>query len=101
MWDQKTVRATANNIIEKYKLPKHFCILPWAGIETRTDSRACVCCVMQEPIDDIDLRTSSISDAWSSKHLAEIRESFLTGRPRSSCNNCWHEESSGIMSRRE
>lgn len=101
MWDPKTVRDTADSIINTRQLPEHFCILPWAGIETRTDSRACVCCVMQEPINDIDLRTSTISDAWSSEHLAEIRESFLTGEARSSCSSCWHEESSGIVSRRQ
>ena len=101
MWDPEKIRTTANSIIETHSLPKHFCILPWAGIETRTDSRACVCCVMQEPINDIDLRTNSISEAWNSKHLAEIRASFLTGEARSSCSNCWHEESSGIVSRRQ
>lgn len=101
MWDQNTVRITANSIIKQRQLPNHFCILPWAGIETRTDSRACVCCVMQEPIEGIDLRTHTISDAWNSSHLAEIRQSFLTGKARETCSNCWHEEASGIISRRQ
>ena len=37
----------------------------------------------------------------NSKHLKEIRSSFISGTPRPSCNNCWHEEHSGIVSRRE
>jgi MoaA/NifB/PqqE/SkfB family radical SAM enzyme len=101
MWDPKTIRDTADSIVTENNLPKHFCILPWAGIETRTDSRACVCCVMQEPIEDVDLRVNTISDAWNSQHLAEIRQSFLTGTARESCSNCWHEENSGIVSRRQ
>lgn len=101
MWDSETVKNTASDIVNTRNLPKHFCILPWAGIETRTDSRACVCCVMQEPIDDIDLRINTISDAWNSQHLKEIRQSFLNGDARNSCSNCWHEEVSGIVSRRQ
>jgi len=101
MWDNAIVKNNAKDIIKKNNFPDHFCILPWAGLETRTDAKVCVCCVMQEPLSNIDLSKQTISDAWNSKHLKEIRSSFISGTPRSSCNNCWHEEHSGIVSRRE
>ena len=100
MWNRSAIKNN-KEFLKKNNLPDHFCILPWVGLETRTDAKACVCCVMQEPLDDIDLSKHTISDAWKSSHLQEIRKSFLSGNPRESCNNCWHEEHSGIISKRE
>lgn len=101
MWNPEEVKRIANKALQQNNLPEHFCIIPWSGIEARTDSKACVCCVMQEPFDGINLAKDSITDAWNSDHLKEIRESFMKGEQRKSCSNCWHEEKSGIASKRQ
>ena len=75
MWNRSAIKNN-KEFLKKNNLPDHFCILPWIGLETRTDAKACVCCVMQEPLDDIDLSKHTISDAWKSSHLQEIRKIF-------------------------
>ena len=46
MWNRSAIKNN-KEFLKKNNLPDHFCILPWIGLETRTDAKACVCCVMQ------------------------------------------------------
>lgn len=100
MWN-RNIKENAKKIIKDNKLPDKFCIMPWVGIETNTDASSSICCVMEEPLNTIDLTKNTISDAWTSDHVKEIRKSFLNGELRESCRNCWYEEESNITSKRE
>ena len=80
-------------------MPK--CILPWISIETTPLGTTRPCCLYTDEIPDIDLKTSTLEDAFNSKTMRDLRRSFRRGEKPDGCRNCWREEDAGKKSKRE
>ena len=80
-------------------MPK--CILPWISIETTPMGTTRPCCLYTDEIPDIDLKTSTLEDAFNSKTMRDLRRSFRRGEKPDGCRNCWREEDAGKKSKRE
>jgi len=101
MQHNEEIKLIAASTLEEYGLPKSFCILPWIGTELRTNGEVGVCCVTTDIIDGVSLQTDTITTVLESDSLKEIKQSFRDGVRRPGCNNCFAEERSGIVSKRE
>lgn len=77
-----------------------FCPLPFTSIEADPMGKCKVCCLSTETIPDIDLRTHTLSDAFNSDYMAEMRKQFLQNRKPDNCVRCWDEEAAGRSSKR-
>ena len=80
-------------------MPK--CILPWISIETTPMGTTRPCCLYTEEIPDVDLKNSTLEDAFNSKTMRDLRRSFRRGEKPDGCRNCWREEDAGKKSKRE
>ena len=80
-------------------MPK--CILPWISIETTPMGTTRPCCLYTDEIPNVDLKTSTLEDAFNSKTMRDLRRSFRRGEKPDGCRNCWREEDAGKKSKRE
>jgi hypothetical protein len=78
----------------------NFCVLPFVSIEADSIGKCKVCCLSHETIPDIDLKTNTLTEAFNSPYMKNLRESFLNGEKPANCNRCWAEEDSGRTSKR-
>jgi len=78
----------------------NFCVLPFVSIEADPMGKCKVCCLSYETIPDIDLKTNTLTEAFNSPYMNNLRQSFLNGEKPSNCNRCWAEEESGRTSKR-
>ena len=78
----------------------NFCVLPFVSIEADPMGKCKVCCLSYETITDIDLKQHTLTEAFNSPYMKNLRESFLNGEKPSNCNRCWAEEESGRTSKR-
>ena len=77
------------------------CILPWISIETTPMGTTRPCCLYTDEIPDVDLKTSTLEDAFNSKTMRDLRRSFRRDEKPEGCRNCWREEDAGKKSKRE
>jgi MoaA/NifB/PqqE/SkfB family radical SAM enzyme len=87
------------------QLPATICLLPWISIETSPMGTMRPCCLAREEITDeqgikLDLRTSTLEDAYKSKYMQQLRQQFRAGEKPSTCKLCWNEEAAGRTSKR-
>jgi len=86
-------------------LPDSICMLPWISIEASPMGTARPCCLAQEEITDahgnkIELRNSTLLDAYKSKYMQDLRQQFRAGERPATCRMCWEEEAAGRDSKR-
>jgi len=81
-------------------MTNNFCILPFISIEADPMGKCKVCCLSYETIPHIDLKQHTLTEAFNSPYMKNLRESFLNGEKPSNCNRCWAEEESGRTSKR-
>ncbi|NDB56967.1 twitch domain-containing radical SAM protein [bacterium] len=84
----------------------NFCILPWISIETTPLGQMRVCCLSNENIKnsqgkDFLIENTTLSNAFNSDYIIDLRKSFIKGEKPKSCNRCWSEEESGRTSKRQ
>jgi pyruvate-formate lyase-activating enzyme len=77
-----------------------FCPLPFVSIEATPMGKARACCISTEEIPDIDLRTNTLSEAFDSDYMKQMRIDFLSGDWPKNCQRCWDEEAAGRTSKR-
>jgi MoaA/NifB/PqqE/SkfB family radical SAM enzyme len=106
------------------KLPSEtFCALPWLHLSSRPDGKMRTCCTsnassVQDPDssnkvgggevgvvknDDgipANFNHTSLSDAWNSAYMRNVRKMMLRGEKPASCIKCYKEESAGHLSKR-
>lgn len=87
------------------KLPSTICMLPWISIEASPMGTARPCCLAREEIVDddgvkIDLRKSTLEDAYKSTYMQNLRRQFRAGEQPNTCKLCWEEEAAGRDSKR-
>lgn len=86
-------------------LPKTICIIPWIGIEAQSLGLIRPCCIFEDVIknsDGTDMRLTehTLSDAFSSEYMQQIRQQFLNNEQPKQCKQCWDEEAVGRPSKR-
>lgn len=79
----------------------HKCILPWISIETTPLGGVRPCCLYTEELPDINLKTTTLEDAFQSKGMRDLRRSFRRGEKPVGCERCWLEEDNGKKSKRQ
>lgn len=84
---------------------KHLCILPWISIEAGSQGDLRPCCLAVDPIRDdknkpMNLKTSTLTDGFTSNYMKDLREQFLRGEKPQTCKRCWDEEDAGRSSKR-
>jgi len=77
-----------------------FCVLPFVSIEADPMGKCKVCCLSYDTIPNIDLKKNTLTEAFNSPYMNNLRQSFLNGEKPEGCNRCWSEEASGRTSKR-
>ena len=82
-----------------------FCILPWVSVETGPLGEIRPCCLAREPVTDdagvpMHLSKHTLSEAYNSNYMKDLRQQFLDGKKPKSCDRCWDEEDAGRTSKR-
>lgn len=88
---------------------KSFCAMPFVSIMLNTDASMRFCCIAQGPGAKIRKRdntvfqagTDSISEAWNSEYMKNIRQSMIAGESISACKHCYMQEEIGKKSLRQ
>lgn len=80
------------------------CILPWIHLATDTIGTIRPCCLYKNPIKHngkiLNLKTSTLMEAWKSTDLEKLRQDFLHGDRPDGCSQCWAIERAGGQSKR-
>lgn len=58
------------------------------------------CCLAKDEIPGINLLTDTLTDAYKSDYMKDLREQFLRGEKPETCDRCWKEEQAGKTSKR-
>jgi len=82
------------------KLPPKICPIPWIGIEATPMGTCRPCCLAKDEIPGIDLRHNTLTEAFHSDYMKELRSKFLDGEQPETCKRCWDEEAAGKQSKR-
>jgi MoaA/NifB/PqqE/SkfB family radical SAM enzyme len=77
-----------------------FCPLPFTSIEATPMGKARACCISVEDIPNVDLRHNTLTEAFNSKYMDDLRQQFLDDKQPVNCVRCWDEEASGRTSKR-
>ena len=78
----------------------NFCVLPFTSIEADPMGKCKVCCLSTITIPDINLKTNTLTEAFNSDYMSNLRRQFLNGEHPDGCERCWNEEASGRTSKR-
>ncbi len=105
------------------KISPTFCALPWLHLSSRPDGKMRTCCTsnassVQDPNstnkigggevgviknDDgipANFNHTSLTDAWNSSYMRNVRNMMLRGEQPASCLKCYKEEAAGHLSKR-
>jgi MoaA/NifB/PqqE/SkfB family radical SAM enzyme len=82
-----------------------FCILPWVSVETGPLGEIRPCCLAKDPVTDdeglpMHLSKHTLSEAYNSNYMKDLRQQFLNDEKPESCQRCWDEEAAGRTSKR-
>ena len=83
---------------------KTICALPWVSVEVTPGGNYRPCCLAQENLthQGRELEAAdTISLAFASDSLRQLRQEFLEGKKPATCERCWNEESVGKTSKRQ
>lgn len=92
--------------VDSFKKTPTLCYLPFVHVEADARGRFEHCCMSENPIEDengvwYDAQTGgTISEAFNSKFMHDLRQDFLDGKRPSICKKCWDEEDAGLESKR-
>jgi MoaA/NifB/PqqE/SkfB family radical SAM enzyme len=76
------------------------CPLPFVSLEADSLGNCKVCCLSRDTIPDIDLRKNTLSEAFHSPYMQDLRAAFLRSEKPAGCSRCWDEEATGRKSKR-
>ena len=90
-------------------MPDNKCILPWISMETTPTGGVRPCCLYKGELKEkiagkhvpITLKDNTLEQAFNSKPMDELRETFEAGKKPGQCERCWIEEDAGKKSKRE
>ena len=78
----------------------NLCILPWVSVESNPLGDIRPCCLTIDPIPGMKLSTNTLTDAYNSEYMRNLRQEFIDGKKPETCNRCWDEEAAGRTSKR-
>ncbi len=86
-------------------LPSTACILPFVGVETTPLGNVRPCCLaLDDVVDELgnkyNLTQHTLSDAFNSRYMQNMRQAMLNGEKPATCQRCWSEEDVGRQSKR-
>lgn len=86
-------------------LPSTACILPFVGVETTPLGNVRPCCLaLYDVVDELgnkyNLTQHTLSDAFNSRYMQNMRQAMLDGEKPAACQRCWSEEDAGRQSKR-
>ena len=76
------------------------CILPWVSVETNPLGDIRPCCLAKDPIPNMKLSKNTLTEAYNSEYMRDLRQQFINGDKPETCNRCWDEEAAGRTSKR-
>jgi len=77
------------------------CILPWISIEATSMGTMRPCCLVTNEIPDLNLKTNTLEDGFTSEYMQNLRAAFRDGKEPGQCSRCWLEENAGKKSKRQ
>ena len=78
-----------------------FCILPFIHFNGYMDGTSKPCCDSQKPFTDIDLKNTTIDEAFNSDEYKQLRVDMVNGVHNEYCRACYDLESQNITSSRQ
>lgn len=82
----------------------NFCILPFMSIETSPLGNTRACCLYNDEItnngEKIALKQGTITEAFNSSDMSDLRQKFLRNERPDGCSKCWSVEDAGGWSKR-
>lgn len=72
----------------------NFCFHPWVGLDIDPQGNFKPCCKYKNTISD------NLNEYFSSSHLNDLKQQFLSGIKPEGCKRCWNDEEAGLPSKR-
>lgn len=82
-----------------YALPKTFCAIPWGHLEVQSNGSITPCCMSSMKLGNV--QNMSLSNAFTSPAMDQLRGDLLAGKKPDGCSNCWVREAKGLTSIRQ
>ena len=73
-------------------LPDNFCFYPWVNLEISSQGNFKPCCIYDGYLNNLNISSHSIEDAYFSNELSTLREKFISGEYPEKCIICWNNE---------
>lgn len=84
---------------------ENICPLLWMSLEVDSMGQYKPCCISKQPVKEQDqtltVKNSSITQAFNSEYMKNLRQEFINGEKPKACDPCWNVESAGITSKRQ
>lgn len=77
-----------------------FCILPFIHLYSNTQGIVSPCCISEKFDSKINLKNSSIDEAYNTTQFKKLRKDLISGIKSKSCKRCWEIESKELHSYR-
>ena len=84
------------HIQNNFDLPDTICAIPWHNIEIQQNGNLSPCCMSTAVLGNI--KNMTLDQAFNGKTMNQLRQSLLSGRRPSVCNNCWKVEEKNLTS---
>jgi sulfatase maturation enzyme AslB (radical SAM superfamily) len=79
---------------------KNFCMLPWVHLHIWPDSKVFPCC-LSDSLDPLSTYRGSLSEAWNSENMRQLRKNMVNDKPTPRCRRCYELEGVGASSLRQ
>jgi MoaA/NifB/PqqE/SkfB family radical SAM enzyme len=79
---------------------KTFCIFPWIHMHAYPNGNAYLCCAADMMFPIGNCKTNTMQEIWNDRPMRESRKAMLTEKSIDTCNRCYEQEASGIISPR-
>ena len=96
----KDSKRIDNVISDSFKYPETICISPFIAMDVSNGGDYRPCCEFDGKIGNYSAKTHGVDEAWKSKELNDIRQSFLQGKKIKQCSRCFETEKNGGLSKR-
>lgn len=80
----------------KYFNSDSFCAMPFVGLNVLSAGNISYCCFSEEQLINedkpLDINNSTLTEAWNSTSMRNIRRDMIEGKPIASCDRCTKQE---------
>ena len=79
----------------------NYCALPWNSLEAMPTGQIRPCCFYVTPLRDYNLKNNTLTEAFFSEEMNNLRQEFSDGLKPAGCIKCWTLENAGSKSKRQ